>query len=45
MLSMGVGLFPTEPTAAMCSYVRLCEDLGYDNVWFGDSQNIWRESS
>lgn len=45
MLSKGVGLFPTESTGAMCSYVRLCEDLGYDNVWFGDSQNIWRESS
>ncbi|MFB1299041.1 LLM class flavin-dependent oxidoreductase [Mycobacterium sp. pW049] len=45
MLSMGVGLFPTEPTGVMCSYVRLCEDLGYDHVWFGDSQNIWRESS
>ncbi|VEG54124.1 5,10-methylenetetrahydromethanopterin reductase [Mycolicibacterium aurum] len=45
MLSMGAGLFPTEPTAAMCAYVRLCEDLGYDHVWFGDSQNIWRESS
>lgn len=45
MLSKGVGLFPTESTGVMCSYVRLCEDLGYDNVWFGDSQNIWRESS
>ena len=45
MLSKGVGLFPTEPTGVMCDYVRLCEDLGYDNVWFGDSQNIWRESS
>ncbi len=45
MLSRGVRLFPTEPVGAMCSYVRLCEELGYDNVWFGDSQNIWRESS
>jgi 5,10-methylenetetrahydromethanopterin reductase len=45
MLSKGVGLFPTEPVGAMCSYVRLSEELGYDNVWFGDSQNIWRESS
>lgn len=45
MLSKGVGLFPTESTGTMCSYVRLAEDLGYDNVWFGDSQNIWRESS
>jgi len=45
MLSKGVGLFPTEPVGKMCEYVRLCETLEYDNVWFGDSQNIWRESS
>ncbi|WP_232490831.1 LLM class flavin-dependent oxidoreductase [Mycobacterium dioxanotrophicus] len=45
MLSKGVGLFPTEPVGAMCEYVKLSESLGYDNVWFGDSQNIWRESS
>ena len=45
MLSKGVGLFPTEPVAQMCEYVRLCEAMGYDNVWFGDSQNIWREST
>ncbi|AWT53406.1 LLM class flavin-dependent oxidoreductase [Mycolicibacterium smegmatis] len=45
VLSKGVGLFPTEPVGAMREYVGLCESLGYDNVWFGDSQNIWRESS
>ncbi|WP_458315543.1 LLM class flavin-dependent oxidoreductase [Mycolicibacterium brisbanense] len=45
MLSKGVGLFPTESVGAMCEYVKLSESLGYDNVWFGDSQNIWRESS
>ena len=45
MLSKGVGLFPTEPVGALCDYVKLSESLGYDNVWFGDSQNIWRESS
>ena len=45
MVSMGIGLFPTEPVGVMRDYVRLCEQLGYDNVWFGDSQNIWRESS
>lgn len=44
MLSKGIGLFPTEPVGAMRDYVQLCESLGYDNVWFGDSQNIWRES-
>ena len=45
MLTKGIGLFPTEPVDTMRSYVHLCEELGYDTVWFGDSQNIWRESS
>ncbi|WP_033290656.1 LLM class flavin-dependent oxidoreductase [Amycolatopsis jejuensis] len=41
----GVGLFPTEPVGTMCGYARLAERLGYESVWLGDSQNIWRESS
>jgi len=45
MISKGVGLFPTEPPAVMREYAQLADRLGYDNVWFGDSQNIWRESS
>jgi 5,10-methylenetetrahydromethanopterin reductase len=45
LISKGVGLFPTEPIGAMREYVQLAESLGYDHVWFGDSQNIWRESS
>lgn len=45
MLSKGVGLFPTEPARQLRHYTQLAESLGYDNVWFGDSQNIWRESS
>lgn len=45
MFSMGVGLFPTEPVEAMRRYTQVAESLGYANVWFGDSQNIWRESS
>lgn len=45
MTSAGVGLFPTEPVGRMCEYTALAERLGYDHVWFGDSQNIWRESS
>lgn len=44
-VSMGIGLFPTEPVGAMVSYIELCEELGYDNIWVGDSQNIWREST
>ena len=45
MFSKGVGLFPTEPVGTMREYTLLAEQLGYSNVWFGDSQNIWRESS
>jgi 5,10-methylenetetrahydromethanopterin reductase len=41
----GVGLFPTEPVARLREYTLLAESLGYDAVWYGDSQNIWRESS
>ena len=43
-MSMGVGLFPTESPARMRELTHLAEELGYDNVWFGDSQNIWREA-
>jgi len=42
--SMGVGLFPTEPPPRMRALTHAAEKLGYRNVWFGDSQNIWREA-
>jgi 5,10-methylenetetrahydromethanopterin reductase len=45
VFSTGVGLFPTESATAIRELTLLAESLGYDNVWFGDSQNIWRESS
>jgi 5,10-methylenetetrahydromethanopterin reductase len=45
VLSKGVGLFPTEPVGKLRQHALLAEDLGYDNIWFGDSQNIWREAS
>lgn len=45
MISKAVGLFPTEPIGVMREYVQLAEQLGYDHAWFGDSQNIWRESA
>jgi 5,10-methylenetetrahydromethanopterin reductase len=44
MISKGVGLFPTESPQRMRELVHLAESLGYDNVWIGDSQNIWREA-
>ena len=43
-LSMGVGLFPTEPPGRIRELVHLAERLGYQHAWIGDSQNIWRES-
>lgn len=43
-VSMGVGLFPTESVHRICALTRLAEESGYSNVWFGDSQNIWREA-
>lgn len=44
MPSYGVGLFGTEPPQVECALTELAESLGYANVWFGDSQLIWRET-
>lgn len=44
VISMGVGLFPTEGPARLRELTHLAEELGYEDVWFGDSQNIWREA-
>lgn len=44
MISKGVGLFPTEGPLRLRELTHLAESLGYDHVWFGDSQNIWREA-
>ena len=44
VMSMGVGLFPTEAPARLRELTHLAEELGYEDVWFGDSQNIWREA-
>lgn len=43
-MRMGVGLFPTESPQRMRQLTHVAEELGFDNVWFGDSQNIWREA-
>lgn len=42
-MKRGVGLFPTADVATVRQLTKLAEDLGYDNAWFGDSPNIWRE--
>ncbi|HLG72064.1 MAG TPA: LLM class flavin-dependent oxidoreductase [Chloroflexota bacterium] len=43
MITRGVGLFPTADVPTMRQLAKQAEDLGYANVWFGDSPNIWRE--
>jgi 5,10-methylenetetrahydromethanopterin reductase len=42
-MNIGVGLFPTADVGTMRQLTKQSEDLGYANVWFGDSPNIWRE--
>lgn len=42
--SLGVGLFGTEPVARMVELAQLAEELGFENAWIGDSQNIWRDA-
>lgn len=43
-ISAGLALFPTQGASEMRRLAHLAEDLGYANLWFGDSQNIWREA-
>lgn len=43
-VSLGVGIFPTEPPRRILSLVMLAESLGYDTAYIGDSQMIWREA-
>lgn len=43
-ISAGLAMFPTQPANDMRRLAHLAEDLGYANLWFGDSQNIWREA-
>lgn len=43
MTSRGVGLFPTADIPTMRQLTQQAEALGYANIWFGDSPNIWRE--
>ncbi len=43
-IRFGVGLFPTQSPREMVDLAQLAENLGFDNVWVGDSQMIWREA-
>lgn len=43
-VSKGLSLYPSRTPTETRRLARLAEDLGYRNLWFGDSQNIWREA-
>ena len=40
---IGLELHQYRPAPDVMDEVRLSEKLGYDSVWFGDSQMIWRD--
>jgi 5,10-methylenetetrahydromethanopterin reductase len=40
---IGVELYPWAPAPTLLEEVRLAEALGFDAIWLGDSQLIWRE--
>jgi len=42
--TFGVGLFPTEPLPKIIQLAKLSEELGYSDIWIGDSHLIWREA-
>lgn len=42
-VALGVGLFPSETTRTIADLAHLADSLGYDRVYIGDSQLIWRE--
>lgn len=41
--SFGVEIHPYYDAKTLLEEVELAEQLGYDHVWIGDSQLIWRE--
>jgi 5,10-methylenetetrahydromethanopterin reductase len=41
--AFGVELFQYLPAATIIEEARLAERLGYDSVWLGDAQLLWRE--
>ena len=43
-LSAGLAMYPTQPAGELRRLAHHAERLGYRNLWFGDSQNIWREA-
>lgn len=43
-LAKGLSLYPSRPVQETRRLACLAEELGYSHLWFGDSQNIWREA-
>ncbi|MEE8161503.1 MAG: LLM class flavin-dependent oxidoreductase [Acidobacteriota bacterium] len=41
--SFGVEIHPFYDAETLMSEIEVAEQLGYDHVWLGDSQLIWRE--
>ena len=39
----GLEIHPYYDAKTVLQEIELAEDLGYDHVWIGDSQSIWRE--
>jgi len=40
----GLSVYPTARPSALRDLTHRAEALGYEHVWFGDSQNLWREA-
>lgn len=40
----GLSVYPTAPAAELRALAHRAEALGYEHLWFGDSQNLWREA-
>lgn len=43
-VARGLSLYPVHPPSEMRRLAHAAEDAGYRHLWFGDSQNIWREA-
>ncbi|OCW85790.1 hypothetical protein A8M60_03935 [Nocardia farcinica] len=43
-MKIGASVYPTQPVAGLIELSRGAEELGFESLYFGDSQNIWRES-
>lgn len=42
--TFGIGLWGSQDARTLLDEVKLVEQLGYDALWIGDSQLLWREA-